>query len=194
MDFRSLLLLTTLTLSSFFGFYTLLVGGESNLAQASSIPLITRFTTYVVRNEFSIQHPTGWFVKRTVNQPGEVPRQLVMLQNLHLPKFGSGQSPLNLIKTDIQIEPGSFELVANQVVSGLGAEGGRLTRKGHLSVGGRKALRLWATDSDFGVESIVTLVPYGNNETAYIASFYDKSNPAAIRVIQTIHWSFRVLD
>ena len=187
--------IATLTLTGFFLFPTLLVGDKSNLPQASTMPQTTRLTTYVVPDEFSIQHPTGWFVERTVAQPDQIPRQIIVIQNLQPPKATSIlMPPPNLIKTVIRIERDSFETVANQVISGIGMDGGTLTRKGRLSVGGREALRLWATNVYLGHEGIVTLVPYRNNETAFIASYYDKSNSTAIRVIQTMHWSFRVID
>lgn len=165
---------------------------SSSLASDRPHPApIPQFRTYTFPNEFSVSYPSGWYVIRTKNPSGTEPRSLVIIQNLKPQQFGGGQVPPNLIKTDIAVTSEAFTTVVNRTLQGDKRDISRLTRKGNLKVGEQQALRLWFSHPQ--VESIVTLVRANPTETITLASYYSKSNLAAIDIIQRLHWSLRVL-
>lgn len=148
-----------------------------------------KFQTFAIPNEFSISYPTSWFVNHSSN-PDAIPRELVIITSLKPPRTGSGEFPDNLIKTDIQINPGSFEENLSQInESGPRDDGSKITRKGRTVVGGREAYRVWISEAE--VNAIVTIISYKQDETMYIISFYNHQNSAAIPIIQRIQGSFR---
>jgi hypothetical protein len=100
-----------------------------------------------------------------------------------------------IIKTDVSLQPGSFETVSQQVLSGPSADQTRVVKRGKALVGGREALRLWLSVRGFDFPNvIVTLIRYSDKETAAIASYYDYRNPSAVNLIETMHGSFRAID
>jgi hypothetical protein len=151
--------------------------------------------TFVLPREFSISHPTGWFVQHTRNEPGSDPRELVIITSLKPPKTGEGGVfPINLIKTDIYIEQGGYQSHLQRMMSSIGKDGmgptpSKITKQGKVVVGGREGYRWWLSNPDG--DSIVTLVRYRENETVEIASFYNSKNSAAPAIVQRIHDSFR---
>jgi len=70
------------------------------------IKINPQWQTYIEPNSYSIQHPPNWFVDR-------LRRELVIITSQPPAKNGTGKFPRNLIKTDIRIEPSSFESLAN---------------------------------------------------------------------------------
>lgn len=157
-------------------------------AQTPSRATNLKFQTFAIPNEFSISYPAVWFVNHSSN-PEAIPRELVIITSLKPPRIGSDEFPDNLIKTDIQINPGSFAENLNQINDGLKDDGSKITRRGRTVVGGREAYRVWISDAK--VNAIVTIVSYKEDETTYIASFYNHQNLAAIPIIQHIQGSFR---
>lgn len=148
-----------------------------------------KLQTFAIPNEFSISYPAGWFVNHSSN-PDAIPRELVIITSLKPPRIGGDEFPDDLIKTDIQINPGSFEENLSQINdSEPRDDGSKITRKGRTVVGGREAYRVWISDAE--VNAIVTIISYKQDETMYIVSFYNHQNPAAIPIIQRVHGSFR---
>lgn len=160
-------------------------------AQTRSRSTNLKFQTFAIPKEFSISYPASWFVNHSSN-PDAIPRELVIITSLKPPRIGGdNEFPDNLIKTDIQINPGSFEENLNQInESGPRDDGSKITRKGRTVVGGREAYRVWV--SDFEVNAIVTIVSYKQDETIYIDSFYNHQNASAIPIIQHIQGSLRI--
>ncbi|AFZ15502.1 hypothetical protein Cri9333_4724 (plasmid) [Crinalium epipsammum PCC 9333] len=167
-------------------------GIQPSTAQNNPRTTETKLKTYLVPKEFSISYPSNWLVERTQNPPGTTPRELLIITNQKLPKRGGDGLPPNIIKTDIQIERGAFEKVVAQTFRSASGSGSRLTQRGKLTVGGREAVRLWISEPE--AETIIMLVRYNKNETLYLASFYARSNPSAINIIQRIHGSVRVVE
>lgn len=149
----------------------------------------TELQTFVLPNEFSISYPAGWFVRHTSNPPDTFPRELVIITSKKPPKIGGDGLPPDVVKTDIQINPGSFETNRNQLTQVTREDGSKVTRIGKTVVGGREAYRIWS--SYFGANSISTLIRYTNDETVSISSYYASQNSSAIELIQRIHGSFR---
>lgn len=150
---------------------------------------VAKFKTFKLPNEFSISYPNGWFIQHTTNPPNTTPRELLIITNQKLPQIGGDELPVYLIKTDIQINPGSFENQIKQTIQSLKDSGHKLLRTGKTVVGGKDAFRIWISDPEG--PSILTLVRYGNKETVSIISFYSTQNKSAIPIIQRLHGSFR---
>lgn len=148
-----------------------------------SIQINPQWHIYTETNTYSIQYPPNWIVERSR-------RELVMIMSQPPVQNGTGKFPRYLIKTDIRIEPSSFESLANQISN---PEMEQINRKEQPKIDGREALRLWMSDR-FGANSVVTLVRYQPNETIYIASFYTADNTAAPQIIQNLHGSLRVSE
>lgn len=164
---------------------------EPSAAQAGRRAANLKFKTFVIPNEFSISYPAGWFISHSTNSDA-IPRELVVITSLKPPKTGSHAFPENLIKTDIQINPGSFEEnLDNITFSSLGADGNsKITGKGRTVIGGQEAYRVWISDPE--AKAINTIVRYTQDETVSIISFYTDKNPAAIPLVQRIQGSFRI--
>ena len=177
-----------LTNLAIFGIFPLSVQlATINTSAAQNSFEIKSWQTYRIKNEFSIRYPSAWFIERSPQRPGAIPRELIIITNKK-PQLGGGRVPPDLIKTDIAIEPGALQTLANQILESKEPET-RLTRRGRTQVGGREALRLWFSGSQ--TDTVVTLVRYNANETISMKTFYQK-NLSAIPIIQTIHGSFRV--
>ncbi|MES1025406.1 PsbP-related protein [Gloeocapsa sp. BRSZ] len=144
-----------------------------------------QWQTYVEPNTYSIQHPPNWFVER-------LRRELVIISSLAPVTNGTGKFPPDLIKTDIRVEPSSFESLANQILNSE-VEISQIIRKEQPQIDGREALTLWISDR-FGANSVLTIVRYQPHETIYIASFHTTENTAAPNIIQNIHGSLRISE
>ncbi|MBE9192183.1 hypothetical protein IQ230_17855 [Gloeocapsopsis crepidinum LEGE 06123] len=144
-----------------------------------------QWQTYAERNTYTIQYPTNWFVER-------LRRELVIIMRLPPAKNGIGKFPPDLIKTDVRIEPSSFEFLTNQMLNSE-VEVSQISRKEQPKIHSREALTLWVSDR-FGANSVLTIIRYKSNETIYIASFYAAENTAAPNIIQNIHGSLRISE
>lgn len=168
------------------GRYTLLVTsseGSSGLTTANASEARPGFELYRYQNFFSIEHPEGWYVE--VSNQDSYP---IIIWNRRPPSRGGGDWPNDLVKTEVILFPGDFS-----TASGLFFEGtdSVITRRGELTVGGRRALRVW-TEGGGWPPGIVTFVEYTSDTTIILSSTY--SNNAFIEDIQDIHWSFRLVN
>lgn len=150
----------------------------------------TRYQTYTVPGEFSLQVPPGWFIERSSN-PGLEPREGVILMSQPPTPGGGGDFPQQLIKTDVAIYSGSFETIVRRTRGDAQSNQSRIDRRGKTRVGGRDAFREWGVTE--GTHYMITLIRFTNTETLYLISFYDQKNSAAVPIIQRIHGSVRVL-
>jgi hypothetical protein len=140
------------------------------------------FQLYRYGNRFTIEYPTGWIV----NDPGEFTPGITIL-NRQPSRVGGGRFPADFVKTNVGIHPQSFNAYIRDFERSDYEE---ITRRGEITIGGRRALRLWTESVDsYGIYSIIE---YSNNQTAVIVSFYGSSD--WVPMIQDIHWSFRRLD
>lgn len=178
--------LTSLALLSVLPLSVQLLTTQTSVAQNSPRAKKISLQTYQVPNEFSILYPSGWFVQRSPQRPGATPRELIIITNLK-PQLGGGRVPTDLIKTDIAIEPGTWQTVVNETLSS-NEPGTRLTSREQTKVDGREAVTLWFSGSE--TNTAVTLIRYNPNETIAMRSFYH-TNPSAIPIIRTIHWSLK---
>jgi hypothetical protein len=186
-----LLILTTLLTVSLVGVVPVLSTRaeiKNNTAQNSVKGNRTQWQLFTKPDRYSIRYPSGWSV-----DDGET----VIMTNYQTPQ--RGRLPANqrklIIKTDVSLQPGSFETVSQQVLSGPSADQTRVVRRGKALVGGREALRLWLSVRGFDFPNvIVTLIRYSDKETAAIASYYDYRNPSAVNLIETMHGSFRAIN
>lgn len=158
-------------------------------AIAQGSPASGTLKTYVVPDKFSIQHPSGWVVE---NVPDAAPNTLLYIWS-RKPSASEGWT-VDLVKTDVQTVPGSFQMYVRQSTDNRTGMG-RILKSGRTQVGGREAFRIWSinTGGDYNTNAITTIVRYTNTETALIASNYIEKNPTAVAVIQRIHGSFRSL-
>ncbi|MEO1124642.1 MAG: PPC domain-containing protein [Cyanobacteria bacterium J06639_16] len=167
------------------GRYTLTVsGGDSTNSSTSNSSAIAEarpgFELYRYRNLFSIEYPQGWIVEDPSGSGN------IFIWNRR-PSSGGGSWPSNLVKTDVIFFPESFDAAPS---SYFGNGGSVITRRGSITIGGRRALRIWAD----GMEGpgIHTFIEYTNDTTVILSSYY--GSDIYIDEIQDIHWSFRLLN
>ncbi|MEA5583429.1 PsbP-related protein [Nodularia harveyana UHCC-0300] len=160
---------------------------ESALINASkrNTNTATKFKTYVEKDTYSISHPSSWIVQRSS-------RELVIFSSQKL-TGSSEELPLNLIKTDIKIEPTNFEEKINRLNSAseinLGNE--RRIKEEKLNIGGIEAYRVWG-GIDQEINSVLTLFK-NNNETISVHTFININNTSALPIIYETHNSFMLL-
>jgi len=100
-----------------------------------------------------------------------------------------GQSPLDLIKTDISVNRNvSFD----SAVRNLGRSGGKKLSQQNVEINGIKAVQSFWSDLPFDFpNSISTIFQYGENEVVFVTSYYDERNRSAKNNILQLHNSFR---
>lgn len=140
------------------------------------------FELYRYDNRFTIEYPTDWIV----NDPGDFTPGITIL-NRQPSRVRRGRFPADFVKTNVSIHPQSFNAYLRDFERSDYEE---ILRRGEITIGGRRALRLWTESVDS--RAIYSVIEYSNNQTAVIASYYDSDDWIAI--IQDIHWSFRRLD
>jgi hypothetical protein len=70
-----------------------------------------------------------------------------------------------------------------------------VTKEGELKIDGQKAIRVWYEGGDWNFPNeISSYIPYNDQQTVVISSYYSPDNPNAVDIIERIHWSFRRLD
>lgn len=154
------------------------------VAQNRSRNISAKFQVHIEPNTYSISYPQTWFVTRER-------KELTYITNKKIPKIGGGGFPDDLVKTDVEIISESFQKQLNLLTSSAREDGEKLVKRENIKVNGKSAVRLWFTGGE--TEAIITILPYKENQTAYIASFYTISNPKSIPIIETIHSSFKIL-
>lgn len=213
-------LATILAVSGFgvLGLFPLISGADrlpAAVAQATG-----QYQTFVLPYDFSILYPPGWYVNEgasrnlvviTSYRPG--------LRGVGRP---TTTDLIQAVKTDVLLRSGGYQTVINQFLTDTEAGGGRVVRRANLTIDGRPALRLWTTYrpapaakqptkpgkkptkpapkpapkptvlGEAFPDVITTIVRYSPQETAVISSYYDNRNAAAVKTINSIHWSFRV--
>lgn len=166
------------------GNYTLLVTDTDANGSTNTTTTTARagFELYNHQNLYTIEHPIGW----VIDTSGLTGTGLTFW-NRQPPRFGGGDWPTDLVRTNIGIVDGSLDSVARGFEQ---SEFEEITRRGDITIGGRRALRLW-TES-VNASGIYTIVEYSSNQTAVIGSFYASND--WVEDIQDIHWSFRKLN
>ncbi len=159
---------------------------ETVLSQGAFVVAEARpgFELYEYQNLFSIEYPEDWYVE---DYSASALNIIIWSQR---PPEGFDW-PSDLVKTDIYFLTGDFDTALQQFLVGIETGDGVVTRQGELTVGGRRAMRIWSSSNDW-LPSISTLVQYDSDRTALISSFY--IDDSYIDEIQDIHWSFRKLN
>jgi hypothetical protein len=145
------------------------------------------FQLYRHQNLYTIEIPTGWFVDASA---GGYNSQSLTFLNRQPPGIGSNVFPPDLVRTSIDIFDEPFDAVVRNFTQPQYSTDELVTRRGTISIGNMRALRLWTTNESS--ESIITIIEYSRNQTAVIASHH--GNRSWVETIQDIHWSFRKIN
>lgn len=149
-----------------------------------------QYQTYVMPGEFSVLIPVNWYVRRS-SFTDSTPRESLVLMSQPPKLPGGSEFPPLLVKTDIFIREGPFEEVVSRAMEEDRRSNPTVKRRGKTAVGGQEAFREWGTV--FGLEYVVTIIRFTDDETLYLASYYTQQNPSAVPIIQRIHGSIRRL-
>lgn len=142
-------------------------------------------------NSFLIQYPGNWQIQQYEPAPNQF--YLITLWS-EKPILGVGTAPRFMIKTEVVLEPITFQNVVSNSNRTTGDDS-RIIKKGNLTLGGKKAFRIWTTDSSFDFpDSIITIIQYSDTQTITLLSFYTASNPKAVEIMQRLHGSLRILN
>jgi hypothetical protein len=185
MNWKSLLG-TTLSAVSLWGILPILYSSaaiQPAVAQNTSVNINTKFKTFVEAKRYSISYPQGWFVRRES-------RDLTYISNRKI--GGAGEFPDGFIKTEVEIVNQKFPNALTTNVSLPKEDGSRLVKKQNIKVDGKNAVRLWFTGREG--EMLITLLPYKQNQTTSIVSFYTKNSSKITPTIQYLHSSFKSLN
>jgi hypothetical protein len=142
----------------------------------------TKFKTFVEKRTYSIAYPQNWFVKRAWKYEAYI-------TNRKMPEIGHDGIPDYFIKTDVAIIGENFQAFSRELSS---FKGSRIIKRANVRIDGKNAVRLWHTDSEY--ETLVTLLPYKPNKTAFMITFYTKNNSHLLPLIERMHSSFKSLN
>lgn len=145
----------------------------------------TKFRTFVEKGKYSIAYPQGWFALRAN-------KNLSYITNRKIPKVGGEGFPNYFIKTDVQIENENFQQMLARYNSSNQPDGERLIKKERVKVDGKNAVRFWFTGGE--TEVLITIFPYKQDQTVYLASFYTANNSKLTPILEIIHSSFKSLN
>lgn len=180
---------TTLSTVSLLGiapiFYSL--KSESAVAQNINVSTNTKFQTFVAKKLYSIAYPQGWFLTKSDRD-----FTYIFITNRKIPSTGGDGFPDYLVKTDLTILDEKFPAALNRTASSPSYDGEKLVKRANIKIDGKNAVRLWFTGIEG--ETLITLLPYKQSKTAYIATFYAKTNSKITPTIERIHSSFKSLN
>lgn len=162
---------------------------QTNPTQTNTNQTAKAWKTYTEPNKFSIAYPANWF------DSSPQPDYLVLSTEKLSASSQGGVGSVDSIKTDIISIPEAYESAVKKGLIEANGQGAKLIKKGDITIGGNKALRLWlnVSGADFP-NAIVSYINYSSDRTAVIISGYNAQNPKAVDTIQRIHWSFRKLE
>lgn len=177
------------------GRYTLRVQTNNNPTLASSPSAASSgspqadarpgFRFYRHRNNYSIEYPENWIIDTSSGS------DLLTIWSQRPSRQGGGEFTGDMVKTEILIDSRPFN--TNRIVREIGQRpDAQITRQGDITIGGRRALRIWSEDQH--ARSISSYIEYSSNQTVEIHSHYSYRNDSWIEAIQDIHWSFRKLN
>ncbi|MBE9156182.1 hypothetical protein IQ265_04960 [Nodosilinea sp. LEGE 06152] len=151
--------------------------------KGESIDFRTKET--VTSQRFSVDYPDHWIVTQNYND-----YIIIYNQRSSGVATANGTSPY-LIKTDIAIQPHSLR----DAILGIGNEPEDIQRIELVEINGQPGLRVWEESEGWDFpNTLITYVPIGDREIAYIVSFYSSENQAAEDAIIQMHNTLRVLD
>jgi hypothetical protein len=133
---------------------------------------------------YSVRYPSKWIIDKSTTK-----EYLMLWSRLPSSNRTPGQSPLDLIKTDISVNRNvSFD----SAVRNLGRSGGKKLSQQNVEINGIKAVQSFWSDLPFDFpNSISTIFQYGENEVVFATSYYDERNRSAKNNILQLHNSFR---
>ncbi|MBP5971716.1 hypothetical protein HW132_02945 [Brasilonema sp. CT11] len=158
---------------------------HSAVIASQSNSVFTNFQTYVENKVYSISYPLGWFLTRSCSE-------LAYITNIKMAKRGGGIISQNFIKTDVQIISEKIQTTFSENLSYSEENGDRLVKKEKINVDGKNGMRMWYSSGE--TETMITLLPYKDNYTACITTFYTRNNSNYIPIFEKIHSSFKVLN
>lgn len=144
-----------------------------------------KFGTFVEKGKYSIAYPQGWFVERAN-------KDLLYITNRKMPKVGGGGFPDYFVKTDVQIENENFQNILARYNSSNRQDSERLIKRERFKIDGKNAVRFWFTGGE--TEVLITIFPYKQSKTVYLASFYTANNSKVTPILERIHSSFKSLN
>ncbi|MEP0926376.1 MULTISPECIES: hypothetical protein, partial [Cyanophyceae] len=103
----------------------------------------------------------------------------------------TGATSPYLIKTDVSVQPHSLR----DAILGIGDEPENIQRIELVEINGQSGLRVWEESEGWDFpNSLITYVPIGDREIAYIVSFYSSENQAAEDAIIQMHNTLRLFS
>lgn len=152
-------------------------------AKGESIIFRTKET--VTSQRFSVDYPDHWSITQNDND-------YVIIHNQRPAGVTTtGATSQYLIKTDVSIQPHSLR----DAILGIGNEPEDIQRIELVEISGQSGLRVWEESEGWDFpNSLITYVPIGDREVAYIVSFYSPENQAAEDAIIQMHNTLRVFD
>ena len=174
-------------------FFLEIANSKSHIVLAETTPR-PGFKLYQQAGLYSIEYPSGWVVNTSNSGPGGIP--YLVIWSRKPPSRGGGVFPAGFVKTDIFVEPISFERSRQQLLQPQrrGAEPGRLVKRKKLVINGQEAFTTWWAGGEDTAGYIVTLVRHRNGGTVKILSFHGEINSAMSKTIEDLHNSLKVLD
>lgn len=157
------------------------------VAQNINVYTNTKFQTFIAKKLYSIAYPQGWFLAKSGQD-----FTYIFITNRKIPDTGGGRFPDYLIKTDLTILDEKFQVALNRIASSPKEDRTKLIKTENAKVDGKNAVRLWFTGREG--DMLITLLPYKQNKTAYIVTFYTKNNSKITPTIQKMHSSFKSLN
>ena len=146
------------------------------------------FESHTIINKFSILIPTDWNAKTQSHTD-----DFFILTNFEI----EDEEPIstNSIKTEVIFIAEPLDIILENHLRAIKHSNENIIRQGDIIIDGKAAKRIWYQgNGNTFPNTISSYIPYNNNETVVIHSYYHPDNPLAVDTIERVHWSFKNFD
>ena len=143
------------------------------------------FESHTIINKFSVLIPTDWNAKTQSDTD-----DFFILTNYEMQDENIIST--NSIKTEVIFIAEPLDIILENHLRAIKHSKEDIIRQGEILIDGKAAKRIWYQgDGITFPNTISSYIPYDNNETVVIHSYYHPENPLAVDTIERVHWSFK---
>ncbi|MDJ0635554.1 MAG: PsbP-related protein [Xenococcaceae cyanobacterium MO_188.B29] len=145
------------------------------------------FESHTIINKFSILIPAKWNAKTQSSTD-----DFFILTNYEIDD--NDYISTNSIKTEVIFLGEPVDVILDNHIRAIKNSKENIIKRGNIIIDGQSAIRVWyqGNGMDFP-NSISSYIPYDNEQTVIIHSYYNPENPLAVDTIERVHWSFKNL-
>jgi hypothetical protein len=162
-----------------------------NAPVSSQTPVESTLKSYIIPKRFSILLPRDLIPENKIANDIDY----FSFTNYKYELAAGEAVPTEAIETEITFSQKNLEIILQTRLRQANQYNETVTNQGNLTIDGQEARRVWYAGGEWNFPNeISSYIPYEDNQTVVISSYYSADNPTAVDTIQRIHWSFRRLD